>query len=82
MKTDNVYNLYYLKMVAEYTAEANSNNFVNEDASQVIFEEPAHVQPVQPKRAIRLPPPDQYSLSRPYMTMKERYSSLLIIGKS
>ena len=72
LKPNDVYYPYYMKMIAEYTAEINGED-ADINTSQVLFEQDAQIQPSQPKRPIREPPPDQFYLTRPFMTTTERY---------
>ena len=59
-------------MLAEYTTENNGED-AELNTSQVLFEQGAQIQPAQHKRTIREPPPDQFYLTRPFMTTTERY---------
>jgi len=75
LKHGDIYRPYYEKKISEYAAE-EGGDFARPPAadsgSQVLFEQPAQIQAVAPRRPVRQPPPDQYSVNHPYIAMPDR----------
>ena len=83
LKPGDVYHPYYNKKIADFSSENDSSapaetkpaaasNGVAASSAQVLFEQPAQIQPVEPKRPVRQPAPDQYSVVHPYISLEER----------
>ncbi len=71
LKPGDIYRPYYDKLLGDL-ADAALSSIQPEKASEVLFEQPAQVQPTQPKRPVRQPPPDQYSVRHPYAAIVDR----------
>ena len=78
LKAGNIHRSYYEQQIREAAAESNENVNINkppvarDDFSQIIFEQPAQIQSQPPKRPVRQPPPDQYTVPHPYIPMADR----------
>ena len=76
LKRNDIYRPYYEQKIKEFSEEGiqsdtNIASSVN-GTSQVLFEQPAQIQSMPPRKPVRQPPPDQYSVPHPYISMADR----------
>jgi len=77
LKAGDVYRPYYLQKIEEYKSGSSEAvpvqaQIQEQPNTQVLAEQPAQVQNLEPKRIVRQPPPEQYSVVHPYIPILDR----------